>query len=162
MKNGANGINFCFFLYAHAAPNIHASTNEIANPTGPHHSPPTAINLMSPMPMGVSACGSWRVITRSKISPITAAIMYPNVMPITPAPMSCGHGKNVATIAPIIINGNKYASGIMRRRMSATEIFAAKYSPNINSNINTTSIMYKNIFSPLRFESVLRYTYHII
>ena len=75
IKKGPNGINFCFFLYAHAAPNMHAITSAIANPVGPHHSPPTAINFISPIPIGVVAFGLRCVIILSKINPIVAAII---------------------------------------------------------------------------------------
>ena len=155
MKNGPNGINFCFLRYAHAAPNIHARTSAIANPVGPHHSPPTAINFISPIPIGESAFGLRCVMILSKINPTAVAIMYPNAMPTTPVWMPIGHGKNVVTIMPIIINGKRYPSGIIRRRISVADILYPRYNANNNKITKNNQNIYKNIFSSLRFESVL-------
>ncbi len=123
-KNGANGINFSFFQNPHAAPKRHANTSAMAKPVGPHHSPPTEINFISPIPIGLSDFGLRRCKILSKTSPTIADIRYPNVIPMTAALVFTGHaGKNVTKIAPIISNGNKYASGIIRRRISVFAIF---------------------------------------
>lgn len=155
MKNGANGINFSFFLNAHIAPKMHAATKAIASPVGPHHNPPTAISFISPIPIGVSAFGLRRNNILSNTSPTTAASMYPNVIPTTPVLMLIGHGKKLITKAPIINNGNKYASGIIRRFMSVFAIFQPRYSAVRIKIAKKAQNIYKNIFSSLRFESVL-------
>ena len=72
MKNGANGINFCCFRIPHINPAMHAITNAMANPVAPNHNPPTTINFISPMPMGVS----WRLrflLIKSNMTPIIMA-----------------------------------------------------------------------------------------
>ena len=52
-KNGANGINCCFFCLAHIVPNMHAKISAIAKPVVPNHNPPTLISFISPIPMGL-------------------------------------------------------------------------------------------------------------
>ena len=52
-KNGAKGINFCLLRCAHITPKMHAKISAIAKPVVPNHNPPTAINLISPIPIGL-------------------------------------------------------------------------------------------------------------
>ena len=150
-KKGANGINFWCLIYAHAPPNMHASTNAVASPIGPIHNPPTAIIFMSPMPIGASAPGLRRDKNLSKIKPTVAAIMYPNVIPVTAVSMPHTHGKNVVMIAPIINSGNRYASGIIRRRISVCAIFHDKNNAIANKSMKKAQNKYKNIHFPLAF-----------
>ncbi len=155
MKNGANGINRSLFLNDHIAPNRHANISAIARPVGPHQRPPVAISFMSPIPIGLSAFGFFRSNILSKTIPIMVDIRYPNAIPMTPVFIPMGHGKNAVIMAPVIISGNKYASGIMRLRRSVLAIFQHKYSASVISRQKNDQNIYKNIFSPLRFESVL-------
>ena len=157
MKKGANGIKLCFLRYAHVAPNMHANAKAMAKPVGPHQRPPTLISFMSPMPIGLSEPGFRRANILSNKRPVTAANIYPNAMPIAPDSIFTGHGKNVVIITPIISNGNRYPSGIIRRRRS---VFAILYESANAVRIKTAKKdqnMYKNIISPLRFESVMCY-----
>lgn len=133
MKNGANGMYFCLFFFAHIAPPMHAIISAIDRPVVPSHSPPTPINFMSPIPIGTVVlspvfCRWW-----SYSAPMTVVSMYPNVAPITPSDNLVGNiGKNVINISPINISGNRYASGIILRLKSASEICTVQYAATSN------------------------------
>lgn len=65
------------------APDMHAIINAKDMPDTPNHKPPTPNNFMSPMPIGVSDFGFLRRKIASKIKPIVADMIYPNVAPVT-------------------------------------------------------------------------------
>lgn len=90
-KNGANGINFCLFMFAQIAPVIHAITNAVAMPVIPNQMPPTPINFMSPMPIGDSEFGFFLRKIMSNINPIKTDIVYPNIAPITASVIGIGN-----------------------------------------------------------------------
>ena len=69
-KNGANGMNFWCFMFAHIEPVIHAMTKAAAIPVVPNHNPPTPSNYISPMPIGDSAFGFFLRKIVSNIKPI--------------------------------------------------------------------------------------------
>lgn len=125
-------MNFWCLARPHIAPLRHAMINAHANPVVPSHIPPTPINFMSPMPIGMSAFGLWRRIRQSNVKPIIDAIRYPNVAPVTASEIDVGKLKNVININPISINGNKKASGIIRVRKSVMEIMVAHITAHSN------------------------------
>lgn len=109
---------FCFFVAPQIMPDMHANANAPANPTDPSQMPATEINFISPMPMG----GVWLGWNFSNINPINDVNVYPATAAIAPSDGVTGHGKNWVTTNPISNSGNRYASGIIRRRKSAREI----------------------------------------
>lgn len=113
-------------MCAHIAPKIQDNTNAIAKPFGPNHNPPVANNFMSPIPIGVSAFGVLRCRIKSNTKPTPAPNAYPSAAPNADArgPQT-QKGVKLTTSNPIKNNGTRYASGIMRRRKSATEIAIA-------------------------------------
>ena len=130
-KKGANGMNFWCRLCPQIMPNMHENTNAMANPNVPSHNPATANNFMSPMPIGVFVLSREKC---SKIIPTIAAMAYPKTAPATDSAVLHIHGKKCVTINPISINGNKYASGMILRRKSATDIrHAQNAAPNNNA-----------------------------
>lgn len=111
-------------------PNMHANTKPIANPNVPNHKPATANNFISPMPIGVFVLSCEKC---SKIIPTIAAMAYPNTAPATDSAVLHIHGKKCVTTNPININGNKYASGMILRRKSATDMRHAQKIAPINN-----------------------------
>ena len=113
MKNGAKGI-YCWWLRcAQIPPVMHAMINAHAMPAVPSHMPPTAINLMSPMPIGVSLVLLWVCMRLSNIIPISDAMIYPKDAPIIAVFISMGNLKKAVSISPINISGKRYLSGII-------------------------------------------------
>ena len=108
---------------------MHANTKAIANPVVPNHNPAIANNLISPIPIGVFVLS---VAMRSKIIPIIAANAYPKTAPATDSAVVQIHGKKWVIINPININGNKYASGMILRRKSATDMRHIQNAAPIN------------------------------
>ena len=107
-KNGAKGMYFCLCLCAHIAPVIHAIINASDRPLVPSHKPPTPINFMSPMPIGVVFSPLCFCRCLSYIAPIVKVKMYPNVAAITASDKSIGkNGKKVISNIPISISGNR-------------------------------------------------------
>lgn len=82
IKNGPNGMYFCFFMRAHKIPPAHANTSAIPNPFVPSHNPPMPINLISPSPIGAMVSGFFLRICQSNTKPTNADIRYPNVAPM--------------------------------------------------------------------------------
>ena len=132
IKNGANGMNFCLFLRPQIIPKMHENTNAIAKPDVPNHNPPVANNLISPMPIGEFNL-SWPNF--SKTRPTIVANVYPITAPITDSAVEQIHGKKCITINPIKNNGHRYASGIILRRKSATDM---RHAQNAAANNNRT------------------------
>ena len=131
MKNGANGINFCLACFPHIIPIIQDINKVIANPVTPNHTPPTAINFISPSPIGVSDVFFLR-LDSSNIKPIIAAKAYPQIAAIIASLMLVIHGKNAAIANPSSSKGKRYTSGIMRRRQSVSDIFHAHQAAPAN------------------------------
>nr|DAU94623.1 MAG TPA: hypothetical protein [Microviridae sp.] len=128
---------------------MHANTRARPNPWGPIHIPPVAINLISPIPIGVSASGFLRRRIQSNTKPTIAASAYPNAAPTVAVYGPIGQkGDQVTINAPISNSGHKYASGIMRRRRSATDMRHAHHNARAN---NTIKKICQNIFFPLAF-----------
>ncbi len=119
-KKGAKGIYFCFLRHAHNIPNRHAPTKAIDNPNAPNQIPPTAINFMSPIPIG--AISEFALPHFSNIIPITEANRYPNTAPTTDSFILHTHGVKFTTTKPNSKSGNKYASGMILRLKSARAI----------------------------------------
>ena len=147
-KNGPNGIYFWRLIKAHNIPATHAITSANPKPFAPSHMPPTPISFISPRPIGGNVSGFFLRICQSNINPTNADIKYPNVAPIAASVMVVGQLKNAISNNPDSINGNKYASGIIRRRKSATEINIAHIAAHTSKPIKK---IFKNIFFPLAF-----------
>lgn len=90
IKNGANGIKRCLCARPHHAPIMQDIINAMDKPVVPNHSPPTPINLMSPMPIGVSYDCARRLEMYSYANPIKQDTKYPKAAPITPDSISVG------------------------------------------------------------------------
>lgn len=148
IKNGANGMYFWCLAVAHTAPVTHATINASDTPWTPAHTPPVAISLISPMPIGVLASGFFQRRTASNTKPVPAANAYPNAAPIAAPRGPTGQTNQFVINNPISINGHRNASGIIRRRKSAREICHAHH------NAMPSKIMKKIcqiIFFPLAF-----------
>ena len=119
-KKGANGIYFSFFLIFHKYANMHENIIAIAKPWVPSHMPPAPSNLMSPIPIG-GYLESFLMC--SNMNPTINPRQYPIEPAMTESAIVIGHHeKNVVTSNPAKRNGNKYTSGIIRRRKSAVPI----------------------------------------
>ena len=135
-KNGANGMCRCLFLYAHIAPVAHAIIKAIDRPLVPSHSPPMLISFISPIPIGIVVLSPCVRSRCSKMMPIIAVSVYPNVAPMMASDNWVGNaGKNVISINPISISGNRYASGIIRRLKSVIEICMAQKVAASSKNV---------------------------
>lgn len=134
-KNGANGIKRCFLYIPHIVPVKQAIINAIDKPVAPSHIPPVPINFMSPIPIGVVVSVLFRLRIMSKTNPIKAAIIYPKAPATALSAEEIGQGKKLTISKPISKSGNKYASGIILLRKSATEINHAHSKAQINKTI---------------------------
>ena len=120
-------------MRAHIPPKKQEHTSAIANPFNPNHNPPVASNFMSPIPIGVSASGVRRRRITSNTKPVIAPSAYPVNAPIAATRgLQIQFGTKFTTTKPIKKSGHKYASGMMRRRKSATEIATAHPAAAVN------------------------------
>lgn len=131
-KNGANGINFCFFRFAQMPPNMHENINAIANPVVPSHNPATLNNFISPIPIGVFVLSLPKC---SNSNPIMPAKVYPVTAPTTDSVGLQIQGKKNTTINPINNKGKRYASGMILRRKSAIDMRQTQKNAPSNNNV---------------------------
>ena len=99
-KNGAKGMNFCFFHNPHTPPKTQEAIKAIASPVIPSQIPPAANNFTSPRPI---ASGDFFL----NAHPIPRLNRYPTKAAIAAVPVSKNQGKNATIISPINKNGNK-------------------------------------------------------
>ena len=129
-KKGANGIYFSRLFQFHKYAKTHDIIMAIPNPMVPSHIPPAPSNFMSPIPIGGNSAF---FLNRSKINPTINPKQYPIAPPTTESAIVIGHGKKVAVKRPANKNGNRYASGIIRRLKSAVAMRNAQKIAPINT-----------------------------
>ena len=140
-KNGANGTNFCRRHIPHTAPAMLDIISAMANPEIPSQIPPAASNFISPIPIGSKSFHAVSVSLRNRLFLhltsflaliyrktifIAVPTKYPSAAAITDSVNPPVQGSLSHKINPASINGNKYASGIIRVRKSHTIIMTVQ------------------------------------